>query len=480
MRPAPRAMLTSAALAILLAATAPLAAAQTDVVFPGACRDVLAADAKASGRGVPIYVALNGEAVLTTDPPAAEASLSGPGKAGDRVGAIDIAIPNEENPIVAAQILTSRVDLDVDNESEGLEAEAWTISRVAHLNVLDGLVTADIVRGFAYARTDVRSARTWTDPSTIVNLRVNGVSVTDISPGANITLPEVLFGPGSYVTVYERVDESRRPTEEDPRYIADVRVRMIAVHIEKMPLLGMVDVIVSEAYAHAETPTPFCGVAQSVEAGGYTLRIRDALEEPGILVGEQHIGVTGGSAHQQLLGEHLTILGAEVLLNVTETDMEGTIVAGGYSKSDAMSQVLGLCIRLDAEAEAPDCFIEAVLVRAEAHCYADEDGASCEGKTTILKLVIDGVDVCAALGQDQDDEGICEPGVGAKVVEIAGITVTLNQQERVQTDGFASLYVRAIRIDGVPLLGTVVIGRAYASAGYEDVSANAQTPAWDL
>lgn len=478
MRLAPRALL-SAAFVLLFTLPVQMAAAQ-DVVeedfFPNACRDVALDAAVAHGFSNPLLVVLNGEpSEPLIESGNAQATQVGPGKSGERVHFVNVSVPDEEDPIVTAQLLHGRVDLDVDGPEDGLESEAWVNTKLAHLNVLDGAITADVVRGFAYARSDVRSARTYTDPSTIVNLKIQGVAVTDISPGANITLPEVLFGPGSYLTVYERIDHSKRPSDESPFYEADVRVRMINIHMTNALLvLGEVDIIVSESYARAVSPTPFCGLAQSVEAAAYTTRIREGLEAPGILVGEQHIGVTGGSGKQQLFGQELDLqIGGDVRINVTETDVEG-IIANGSSDSRARSQIVGLCIRIDSS--LPDCLVELVVVKATVHCNANEERAVCNGDVEILKLMVDGVDICASIGQ----EATCKPKPDTRH-NVGPIEVILNQHERVQEDGYASLYVRAIRIETpIPGVGTIIIGRAYASAGFENVGTGAETPAWNL
>jgi hypothetical protein len=162
-----------------------------------------------------------------------------------------------------------------------------------------------------------------------------------------------------------------------------------------------------------------------------------------------------------------------VRLNVTETDVEG-LIEDGVSESHARSQVVGLCIRLDTS--VPDCLVELVVVKATVDCRATEEGAVCNGEVEILKLMVDGVDVCASLNLGET----CKPKPDTRM-DVGPIHVILNQHERVQEDGYASLYVRAIRIETpIPAVGTIIIGRAYASAGYENVGTNEETPAWDL
>ncbi len=490
MRPVPRAPVLGAAFLALLMSVTPLAAADsTDLseFFPNACRDVDPMAAVATGYANPLTVILNGESLepdlLETG--VAQATQAGPGKAGNRTALLEVNVPDEDDPLVSAELLAGRVDLDVDGPEDGLEAEAWSQARVAHLDVGGGLITADLVRGFAYARTDVRSARTYTDPSTILNLKVAGISQTDVSPGANVTLPESLFGPGSWIAVYDRVDHSSIPTEDFPFYVADSDVTMLRVHITEMVLVGQVEVIVSQVHSRAVSPTPFCGLSQTVEAGAYTARVRQGLDDNGadgsngVLVGEQHIGVTGGSGHQQLLGQTLDLAGAvDARINVTETDVTGTIEEGVASDAHSMSQVLGVCIRLDTNTSLDDCFIKATVVRAEVTCHADAEGAHCEGGTKILELIVAGVDVCAELGLDdtcEPDEATDDPNL-----DIAGVQIWLNQQERMESDGYASLYVRAIRIETpLPQLETVIIGRAYASASFEHAGTG-PTDAWTL
>lgn len=490
MQPVSRAPVLSAAFLALLMTATPLAAADsTDLseFFPNACRDVDPMAAVATGYANPLTVILNGEPAepdfLETG--VAQATQAGPGKAGDRTALVNVNVPDEDDPLVSAQLLSGRVDLDVDGPEDGLESEAWSQARVARLDIGGGLVTADLVRGFAYARTDVRSARTFTDPSTILNLKVAGISETDVSPGANITLPESLFGPGSWIAVYDRTDHSTMPTEDFPFYVADSNVTMLRVHITDLVLVGQVEVIVSQAHSRAVSPTPFCGVAQTVEAGAYTARVRQALDDNGadgsngVLLGEQHIGVTGGSGHQQLLGQTIDLLGAaDVRVNVTETDVTGSIEAGKSSDSHSMSQVLGVCVRLDTNTSLDDCFIKATVIRAEVTCHADADGAHCTGGTKILELIVNGVDVCAAIGF----EGTCEPDEATDdpTYNVGPIKVWLNQQERMESEGYASLYVRAIRIETpLALASTVIIGRAYASASYEAAGTGPTDP-WAL
>ena len=340
-------------------------------------------------------------------------------------------------------------------------------------------MTADAVKAWANALTDTRSAVTHTDQSTIVGLNVAGLSRTDVAPGAQITIPPLVTGVGSFVKTYVRDDASRFPSHLSPLYVGDTTVTMLHVYLVDTPV-GTLDVTVSKAHAHAETPTPFCGLIQSVEAAAYVSRIRPELGvDTSILVGEQHIGVVGGSGRQQVLGQQVPAGGDSVVVtNVSETRVNGTVVPNDHSQSKAVSKVLGLCILQDSSQQVDpdygDCLIRATALRAESDSFASENGTMSFGTVTIVGLVVAGVDVCDALGMgDQDNvEGdnhtstnVCKPPKDTKI-EIGPFTLFLNQRERDAPEpGHTGYYVRALRIQG-PLVGDIIVSRAYSAADF--------------
>lgn len=459
------------------------------LVYPGACRDIDAMDADAWGDAVGLIVRIDGEDQLISPASEVNQTQDGPGMSNDTAEFQEVGIDG----VVTAKILTSRVDLKVVRDP--LESQAWSQATVVDLNILDGTITADTVKAFAYAQADIHGAETMTNPSTIQNLKVPDLSITDVAPGSLVKLPSAPFGAGSFIATYVREDDSRFPGNGSILYEGDTTVTMVHVWLATVPGVGSLEVIVSQAHAHAESPTPFCGLVQSVAAGAYVMRARPTTfdDEAGILVGRQDIGVVGGSGRQQLLGEEFLVGPNSLLeLNVSETRVNGTVTPNVESESQAISKVLGLCINQDGEMQdtsdpnfAEDyggCFISATAIRAESNSRANATAAISWGSVTIVGLRVAGVDVCADLlgmpddGNKSSDDptatnpNICKPAKNTNY-NLGAINITFNQRERDEArPGHTGYYVRAVRIES-PAFGTIILGRAYSSADYFDPTA---------
>lgn len=489
MPPAPQAMCMSrphagiwaTATVILFALSVPTGLSQD--AYAGACREISALDAIARGAATSVRVTI-GETVIQPVE-SAHAEQVGPGNAHGTTQLMTIQLPGADSPLVTAELLKSRTDLDVDPDAS-LETESWTTTTVAHLDVMDGLVTADTLKAWTYAKSTVQSARTHTDKSQVQGLTVEGISITDVAPGAQIPLTTML--PGSYVQVYDREEHSRFPGDGSILYVADVTVTMLHIHIAGVaatpPALGLpglpavdpIDIVVSQARSYAQTPTPWCGLRQSAEAGAYVTRIRADGQES-ILLGHQHVGPTGGVAQQTYAGEDLAMGSARLQTAWAHTNATADVVVNSHSESRAVEKVGGLCIKLD-DADT-DCFVSAELIRAESNSRADAAGAISWGHVTIVDLKVAGIDVCEVLGMPDDNQytsgngnettpNYCKPAKNT-VIELGFANVTLNQRQRdAPESGHTAYYVRAVRIEA-PDLGTVIIGRAFSAADYVDL-----------
>jgi hypothetical protein len=474
-------------LALFVMATAAPASSEPQV-FPGGCRVIDSMDADAWGDAVALIVRINGDDVL--DSPYAQVSNSqdGPGQP-PHAEATEIPVDVLDG-LVTAKILTSRVDLKVDEDP--LRSQAWAQAEVADLNILNGTVTAQLIKGWAHAKAEVNLADTMTVDSNIVGLQVGDLADFEVAPGVQVLFPEVVqevVGPGSFVKTYVREDASRFPGNGSILYVGDTTVTMLHVYLANVPGVGSVEVIASKAHAHAEAPTPFCGLVQNIKSAAYVARSRPEVDsDTSILVGEQHIGVVGGRGHQQLFGAQVPVgprSYAEV--NVTESEVSGYVNASVESRSFAMSKVLGLCILQDGEV-APenatiedygDCLIGVTAIRAESNSLANETAAISWGSVTIVGVTVLGIDVCEQLGftDENDVEGngssttnICKPPKNS-TLEIGPYVIHLNQREYDNTTGpgHTGYYVRAVRIQG-PLVGDLILSRAYTQASYKDTA----------
>lgn len=479
----PSAARASAVLLLLVAAVPLTASSAPDIlVFPGACREIDAMDADAWGDAVALIVKIDGEHVLESPYSPASAYQDGPGMNSSERAWREIAIDG----LLTAKILNSRVDLRVDRDP--LRSQAWSQATVVDLNILNGTITADLVKAWAAARTEVNLANTTTIDSDIAGLRVNEELLdVDVAPGVAVMLPDVtnpVVGNNSFVKTYVREDESRFPGNGSINYVADTTVTMLHIYLSNVVGFGSVEIIVSKAHAHAETPTPFCGLVQSVKAASYVARVRPALgDDTNVLVGEQFIGVVGGQARQQLVGVQVP-MGDESYAeaNVTESEVWGYVTSNGESRSQAMSKVLGFCLLQDGTV-APenytvddygDCLIGATAIRAESNSKANATAAISWGTVTIVGLQVLGQDVCALLGYPNEDhiEGngsattnICKPPKNSTLT-VGPYTIFLNQREYdAERPGHTGYYVRAVRIQG-PLIEDIIISRAYSGADY--------------
>ena len=471
-----------AILAVFVAATAIPATSEIQV-FPGACRTIDSMDADAWGDAVALIVRIAGEDVLGSPYAQVNNSQDGPGippQAEHTEIPVDVA-----DGLVTAKILTSRVDLKVDEDP--LRSQAWSQASVADLNILNGTVTAQLVKGWANAKAEINLAETMTVDSNIVGLQVEDLADVEVAPGVEVIFPgavQAVVGEGSFVKTYVREDDSSFPGNGSILYRADTTVTMLHVYLADVPGFGSVEVIVSRAHAHAEAPAPFCGLVQSVKAASYVARIRPEIDsKTSIVVGEQHVGVVGGRGHQQLLGVQAPVGPSSLAeVNVTESEVMGRVNASVESRSFAMSKVLGLCILQDGtvseenatDPDYGDCFISATAIRAESNSVANETAAMSWGSVTIVGLHVAGIDVCEELGfPDEDDvEGngtsttnICKPPQNSEL-DLGVVKIIFNQRESDDPQpGHTGYYVRAVRIQGA-IVGDIIIGRAYTSADF--------------
>jgi hypothetical protein len=493
MQLSPRGALGACALlAILVLATA-VPGSSTVQVFPGGCREIDTMDASARGDAVALIVRIDGKDQLITPVSEIHLAQQGPGMNDTEDSLQTIEVPD----ILTAKLLSSRIDLKVDEDP--LRSQAWSQAEVVDLDILNGTITADVVKAWANGEADTHHAFTRTTDSEIAGLRVNGDLVqVQSAPGAQVQLGPTLngvVGPGSFISTYVREDNSTMPKPDDPVFRGNTTVTMLHVYLSQVVGIGSVEVIVSKAHAHAEVPTPFCGLIQAVKSAAYVARSRTSIDDskPGIVVGEQHVGVVGGRGHHQLLGAEVPVgKGSTAEVNVTESFVYGNVsTAGQFSEAHAMSKVLGLCIAQDGTASAEQnntddygkCLVGITALRAESNSYANATDAFSWGSVTVVGVTVAGIDVCKTLGmRDQSEEfgnnqtstNICKPPQDT-MLTIGPYKVWFNQRQRDDDEpGHTGYYVRAMRIQG-PVVEDLIISRAYTSADYIDGSSGSDT-----
>jgi hypothetical protein len=120
-----------------------------------------------------------------------------------------------------ANVVDARWLTAVTSGSGGESASAQTVSELENVNVLNGLVRADIVTAIASSYAGSDGAGSDAEGSGFVNLVVNGTSITiDVAPNTRIDIPLV-----GYVVLNEQVRSG------DGASSTGIKLNMIHVHL---------------------------------------------------------------------------------------------------------------------------------------------------------------------------------------------------------------------------------------------------------
>ena len=160
-------------------------------------------------------------------------SQSGPGSTSN--GNQVLAVPPPPQPLLSASVLTASSTSTVDPASN--TATDTGVAESAGVNVLGGLVTADVVRAVANAKATGFNASVSIAGSAFKNLVVNGTQLNNVDPNTRIDLPAAAFGLGSYVALLEETASISQPPAgqiSGGSFAADVTVNMIHVHIARV------------------------------------------------------------------------------------------------------------------------------------------------------------------------------------------------------------------------------------------------------
>lgn len=175
--------------------------------------------------------------------------------------------PTVPTNILQADVLRTTTTSTV-TDLPAASANATSVASSAAVNVLNGVVTATLVRGVASATADGGAATVSSVGSDIEGLMIDPdgtgplpAVAHEVAPNTRVNLDPLVFGAGSYVALYERKASTSSPTgSSGGTYVSDLEVNMIHVHVTGAALIGEVDVIVGQAVAHADFPqTTVCG-----------------------------------------------------------------------------------------------------------------------------------------------------------------------------------------------------------------------------
>ncbi|MEX2557216.1 MAG: choice-of-anchor P family protein [Actinomycetota bacterium] len=358
------------------------------IVTPGAHPELAHASGNAYAANVGVDILGIDETLIPVD-----SVQSGVGADSDADSLLSVSLLPPTGNVLRAGLLQT-TSSSVVSEEPARASDTGT-AEVLGVNILNGVVTADVVRAVASATADGSSSTTSSLGSTFKNLKVRGVAMNNVAPNTTVRLPAALFGAGSYVRLYEQLVSTARPAPgqlSGGTYAADIAVNMIRVHVTNMALLGRVEIVVSHAFAHADFPQiTLCGGGGLLRAVSGHAFIAHAAINPDLLsatVGFVGIPPSGGSDHQAL--DEADILdGSVVDAAAADSDSTGFIApAGAWSSSYA--EAADVCVlRTD-----DGCTVGATLVRSQANSTAGGGMAfSNPTGTQLVGLVIAGTPI---------------------------------------------------------------------------------------
>src|SRR6266705_437987 len=391
-------------------------------------------------------------------------SQSGVGSTSNSNQVLNVAVPPPGGNVLKANVLSASSTSTVDSTTN--TATDTGVAESAGVNLVGGLVTADVVRAVATAQASAFNSSFSSAGSSFNNLVVNGVPVNNVNPNTTIDLPAAQFGVGSFVKLFEEIGSSSQPPPGQlagGTFAADLTVNMIRVHITSLAVTGdAVDVVVSHAQAHADFPQPAgCPALVGTVSGNAT--IVNEQDDPSLLpvvVGFVSIPPQGGHDHQDLDQLSTSLVSG----GTSASDSAGTVVSSS-SNSSSFAKAQNVC----ALPVAGVCTVFASAITSQANSVSGGGKSSSDPQgTSLLGLSVGGMSVS---DNPPPNTTILLPGIGS---------VTLNEQT---CDGGGALpcsgttssgiWVRAIHVIvdnpnalGVPQGADVIVGEAHADSAH--------------
>ena len=391
-------------------------------------------------------------------------SQSGNGSTSNTNQVLSIAVPPPGGSVLQANVLRASSTSTVDATTN--TATDTGVSESAGVNLVNGLVTADVVRAVASAQASGFNSSFSSAGSAFKNLVVNGAQMNNVNPNTTINLPPLQFGAGSFVKLLEETGSSSQPSPGQlagGTFAADLTVNMIRVHITSLAPTGdALDVVISHAQAHADFPQATgCPVLPGTVSGNATIVNEQANpSQLPVVVGFVSIPPQGGHDHQDL------------------DQLSTSLVSGGTSVSDSAGTVLSSSSSSSSFATAQNvcvfpafgvCTASAVTITSQANSSSGGGTSSSNPQgTSLLGLAVAGMTVS---NNPPPNTTILVPGIGS---------VTLNEQicdsggtPPCSGASGSGITVRAIHViidnpnaPGVPQGANVIVGEAHADSSH--------------
>lgn len=397
-------------------------------------------------------------------------SQSGAGASSQSAQLLGVNIPDPSSEVLHADALRTSSRSMVT--AAPAEANHTSVAESANVNVLNGLVTASLVRGVATTSASGASASFSSVGSTFKDLVVNGTPHDNVAPNTRIDVSAV-YGPGSEIILYERNGSTSIPAgTQGGTYAADLAVNMIHVHLtDTLPLVAgdqTTDVIVSNAVAHSDFPqTTVCKLAPEQAVSGHAF-IASQRTNPTLLpvtFGFVDIPASGGHEHRELNA----VNAAGLTASTSVSDSSGAL-ADTASTAASYGEVHDVCVLPGAS----QCTVGAQLIRAQSNSVADAVGASSnDGGTSLVGATVLGIAISVGAPRNQVVE---LPGIGFVIFneQFCDNGAALPSCMGSTTPGHSGLTVRAIRVvitapdnpAGLPAGAEVIVAEAHSDATF--------------
>ncbi|PYV31548.1 MAG: hypothetical protein DMG22_16565 [Acidobacteria bacterium] len=390
-------------------------------------------------------------------------SQSGVGSTSNSNQVLNLAVPPPGGGDLQANVLSASSTSTVDSQTN--TATDTGIAESAGVNLLSGLVTADVIRGVASAEATGTNSSFSAAGSGFKNLVVNGTPVNNVNPNTTIVLPAAQFGAGSYVALLEETGSTSQPppgTLTGGTYSADLDVKMIHVHITSLAPTGdAIEAVVSHAHAHADFPQETgCPALAGTVSGDATIVNEQANpSQLPVVVGYVSIPPQGGHDHQNLdqFSTALTSGGTSV------SDSDGAVTSSS-SNSASYAKTQTVCVLPVSGA----CTVSATAITSQGNSISGSGtSSSTPNGTSLVGISVNGT---AVSDNPPPNTTILVPGIGS---------VILNEQV---CDGggappcsgtsSSGITVRAIHVivsptaTGVPQSANVIVGEAHADSSH--------------
>lgn len=403
----------------------------------------------------------------------ASSTQHGAGRNQNSAQLLDVRVPPTDGSVLRADILRASSTSEIANGPA--QAKDTGVSEAVNVNILNGLVTASVVRGVATATASGTASSVSSVGSAFTDLVVNGVAMNNVTPNTRVDLPAAVVGPGSYVMLYEQVGSTSSPAPgqiQGGRYAADLTVNMIHVYISDsaslLPGNQTMEVIVANAVADAEFPQrELCEIPPEQTVSGHAF-VASATTDAAVLsttIGYVGIPSTGGSDHQDL--DQLTI-GSAVSAQASASDSSGSL-GGSESEASSYANVTGVCLL----PTATGCTITATLINAQSSTSATASGAFSDDRgTTLVDVSVMGTPVNVT---PPPNTVIDLPGIGYVILneQICDDNASLIASCATAA-GHAGLTVRNIHVvvtvpdnpTGLTPGAEVIVSEAHSDAGF--------------